>query len=179
VRLVTRQTSASSEGANTRAQLTLLAFELVKAGLPRGQLDEKTLDQGGDRRVALGGFNPGSPVSFVVHRNCDILHIYTVAPKYAGRKRSLTPRDGIRDVREDVRDQVRAQANTDAFQQSRRERKKIEMRFAHMKRILRLDRLRLRSLSGARDEVLLTATVQNLRRLAKLLSQPPRLAAAA
>jgi hypothetical protein len=54
-----------------------------------------------------------------------------------------------------------ALANTEAFQQSRRERKKIEMRFAHTKRILRLDRLRLRGLSGARDEVLLTATAQN------------------
>jgi hypothetical protein len=41
-----------------------------------------------------------------------------------------------RDVHEDVRDQVRALANTEAFQQSRRERKKIEMRFAHMKRFL-------------------------------------------
>jgi hypothetical protein len=51
----------------------------------------------------------------------------------------------------------------------RRERKKVEMRFAHMKRILKLDRLRLRGLNGVRDEVLLTATAQNLRRLAKLL----------
>jgi hypothetical protein len=83
-----------------------------------------------------------------------------------------------RDVHEDVRDQVRALATTEAFQQSRRERKKIEMRFAHMKRILRLDRLRLRSLNGARDEVLLTATAQNLRRLAKLLCHPPPLVAA-
>jgi hypothetical protein len=72
-----------------------------------------------------------------------------------------------RDIDEDVRDRVRALANTEAFQQSRRERKKIEMRFAHMKRIFRLDRLRLRGLSGARDEVLLTATAQNLRRLVK------------
>lgn len=78
-----------------------------------------------------------------------------------------------RDVNEDVRDRVRALANTQAFQQSRRERKKIEMRFAHMKRILRLDRLRLRGLNGVRDEVLLTATAQNLRRFAKLLWRPP------
>jgi transposase len=49
-----------------------------------------------------------------------------------------------RDLNEDVRHSVRALADTDAFQQSRRERKKVEMRFAHMKRILRLDRLRLR-----------------------------------
>ena len=80
-----------------------------------------------------------------------------------------------RDIDEDIRDQVRALANTDAFQVSRRERKKVEMRFAHMKRIHKLDRLRLRGLSGAKDEVLLTATAQNLRRLAKLLCRaPPR-----
>jgi len=83
-----------------------------------------------------------------------------------------------RDLNEDVRDSVRALADTDAFQQSRRERKKVEMRFAHMKRILRLDRLRLRGLSGARDEVLLTATAQNLRRLVKLLGRAPPFAAA-
>ena len=47
------------------------------------------------------------------------------------------------------------------------------MRFAHMKRIFKLDRLRLRGLSGAKDEVLLTATAQNLRRLVKLLCRPP------
>jgi transposase len=78
-----------------------------------------------------------------------------------------------RDLDEDVRDRVRALANTEAFQRSRRERKKIEMRFAHMKRILGLDRLRLRGLRGAKDEVLLTATAQNLRRLAKLLCRAP------
>ena len=84
-----------------------------------------------------------------------------------------------RDVDEDLRDQVRALANTEAFQRSRRERKKIEMRFAHMKRIFRLDRLRLRGLSGVKDEVLLTATAQNLRRLVKLLCRaPPPIAAA-
>jgi len=84
-----------------------------------------------------------------------------------------------RDLNEDVRDRVRALANTEAFQQSRRERKKVEMRFAHMKRIFRLDRLRLRGLKGVQDEVLLTAIAQNLRRLAKLLcGVPPPLAAA-
>ncbi len=78
-----------------------------------------------------------------------------------------------RDLDEDLRDRVRALANTQAFEQSHRERKKVEMRFAHMKRILRLDRFRLRGLSGVRDEVLLTATAQNLRRLVKLLSRAP------
>jgi IS5 family transposase len=84
-----------------------------------------------------------------------------------------------RDINEDVRDHVRALASTEAFQRSRRERKKVEMRFAHMKRIFKLDRFRLRGLNGVRDEVLLTATAQNLRRLATILSRaPPPLAAA-
>jgi hypothetical protein len=84
-----------------------------------------------------------------------------------------------RDIDEDIREHVRALANTEAFQQSRRERKKVEMRFAHMKRIFRLDRLRLRGLSNVKDEVLLTATAQNLRRLTKLLSRAPPPAAIA
>src|SRR6201998_4182065 len=65
-----------------------------------------------------------------------------------------------RDFHEDARDVARALAKTEAFEQSRRERKKVEMCFAHMKRIFKLDRLRLRGPSGAKDEVLLTATAQ-------------------
>jgi IS5 family transposase len=82
-----------------------------------------------------------------------------------------------RDVHEDASDVARALAKTEAYEQSRRERKKVEMRFAHMKRIFKLDRLRLRGLSGAKDEVLLTATAQNLRRLVKFLYRPPPSAA--
>jgi transposase len=82
-----------------------------------------------------------------------------------------------RDLHEDARDVARALAKTEAFERSRRERKKVEMRFAHMKRIFGLDRLRLRGLSGAKDEVLLTATAQNLRRLVKFLCRPPPSAA--
>jgi transposase len=86
---------------------------------------------------------------------------------------NMPARQVPRDRHEDARDVARALAKTDAFEQSRRERKKVEMRFAHMKRIFKLDRLRLRGLSGARDEVLLTATAQNLRRLVKFLCRPP------
>jgi hypothetical protein len=53
-----------------------------------------------------------------------------------------------------------------AYKQSRRERKKVEMLFAHMKRIHKFDRLQLRGPNGAHDEFLLTATAQNLRRMA-------------
>ncbi len=56
---------------------------------------------------------------------------------------------------------------------SRRERKKIEMRFAHLKRILKLGRLRLRGPRGAQDEFVLAAIAQNLRRLATLVARPP------
>jgi transposase len=78
-----------------------------------------------------------------------------------------------RDIDEDARDVARALAGTDAYEQSRRERKKVEMAFAHLKRILGLGRLRLRGPSGARDEFLLAATAQNLRKLAKLVWKPP------
>lgn len=78
-----------------------------------------------------------------------------------------------RSIHEDARDRARSLATTVAYAQSRRDRKKVEMLFAHLKRILKLDRLRLRGLSGAQDEFLLAATAQNLRRLAKLVSRPP------
>jgi hypothetical protein len=79
----------------------------------------------------------------------------------------------MRSQYENVRDVARAVGQTAAYQRTRRERKKVEMLFAHMKRILKMDRLRLRGLSGARDEFLLTATAQNLRRMAKSLSTGP------
>ena len=55
---------------------------------------------------------------------------------------------------------------------SRRKRKKVEMLFAHLKRILKLDRLRLRGPNGAKDEFHLAATAQNLRKMAKLIPLP-------
>jgi transposase len=74
-----------------------------------------------------------------------------------------------RSIHEAARDRARDIAKTDAYATSRRERKKVEMLFAHLKRILRLDRLRLRGPCGARDEFLLAATAQNLRKMAKLI----------
>lgn len=78
-----------------------------------------------------------------------------------------------RSIHEAARDVARRIAKTPEYRQSRRERKKVEMLFAHLKRILRLDRLRIRGLTGASDEFTLAATVQNLRRLAKLIAQAP------
>lgn len=78
-----------------------------------------------------------------------------------------------RDVNEEARDVARALAKTEAFAQTRRDRKKVEMLFAHLKRILRLGRLRLRGPRGAQFEFTLAAIAQNLRRLGKLVGRPP------
>lgn len=77
-----------------------------------------------------------------------------------------------RSIHEAARDKAREIAKTEAYVISRRQRKKVEMLFAHLKRILKLDRLRLRGPNGARDEFLLAAAAQNLRKLAKLLPLP-------
>lgn len=74
-----------------------------------------------------------------------------------------------RSIHEDARDVARGIMGTAPYQQSRCERKKVEVLFAHLKRVLKLDRLRLRGPSGAHDEFLLAATAQNLRRMAKWL----------
>ena len=74
-----------------------------------------------------------------------------------------------RSIHEAARDVARQVAKTQEYQQSRRERKKVEMLFAHLKRILKLDRLRLRGPNGAKDEFLLAATAQNLRKMARLI----------
>ena len=77
-----------------------------------------------------------------------------------------------RSIYEAARDKVRAIAQTEAYAISCRQRKKVEMLFAHLKRILGLGKLRLRGPSGAKDEFLLAATAQNLRKLAKLIPFP-------
>ena len=78
-----------------------------------------------------------------------------------------------RDINEDARDYARALMGTPEFDKSRDERKKVEMRFAHLKTHHRFERMRLRGLSGARDEFHLAAIVQNLKTLAKHLWRPP------
>ena len=78
----------------------------------------------------------------------------------------------LRSIHEGARDMARDIAKTEAYQTSRHQRKKVEMLFAHLKRILKLDRLRLRGPYGARDEFHLAAIAQNLRKLAKIVSGP-------
>lgn len=83
-----------------------------------------------------------------------------------------------RSIYEDARDVARTVCGTAAYEQSRKDRKKVEMLFAHLKRILKLDRLRLRGLKGARDEFLMAAAVQNLRRMARWLAPKQQIGSA-
>jgi hypothetical protein len=82
-----------------------------------------------------------------------------------------------RSIYETSRDVARSLADTAAFKKSRHDRKRVEMLFAHLKRILKLGRLRLRGPTGAEDEFLLAATAQNLRKLAAHM-KPTQLSAA-
>jgi hypothetical protein len=78
----------------------------------------------------------------------------------------------LRSIHEGARDMARDIARTEDYAVSRRQRKKVEMLFAHLKRILGLGRLRLRGPNGARDEFHLAAAAQNLRKLARLIPLP-------
>jgi len=103
------------------------------------------------------------------YAGCDLRQRCT--PNTPARKVTRSIHEGSRDLARDI-------AATDAYVKSRRERKKVEMLFAHLKRILKLDRLRLRGPNGAKDEFLLAATAQNLRKMAKLIPMPAQMAPA-
>src|SRR5688500_18115245 len=119
-----------------------------------------------------GGRDPDAPHAdgFFRYRasklDCDVC---TLKPRCCP---GVDAREVTRSVHEGARNLARAIAEDDEWSTSRRERKKVEMLFAHLKRILRLDRLRLRGPNGARDEFHLAAAAQNLRKLAKLIPMP-------
>jgi hypothetical protein len=78
-------------------------------------------------------------------------------------------RIATRNLFEAEREQVCALKETKAFEGSARKRRKVEMGFAHLKRNLCFRQLRLREITGAADEFLLAATVQNLKKLARFI----------
>src|SRR6516162_328193 len=101
-------------------------------------------------------------------RDCDVCPI---------RAKCCTTADARkvpRDLHEGARDIARRKMKTKAFAKSRDQRKRVEMRFAHLKTHHGFERMRLRGLSGARDEFHLAAIVQNLKTMAlRLLGPPP------
>lgn len=138
--------------------------------------DDFTYDHQDDVYVCPGGkmltskgtlVNGGTTLLYRASKHdCDSCGLKPrCCPKEPARKVPRSIHEGARDMARDI-------ARTEAYRTSRRQRKKIEMLFAHLKRILRLDRLRLRGPTGAHDEFLLAATAQNLRKLAKLIPVP-------
>ena len=110
------------------------------------------------------------------HYTTELRH--AIAAAASSRRSAVQSCRFQRSIYEEARDVARALAKTEAFERSRHDRKRVEMMFAHLKRILRLGRLRLRGPRGAQFEFTLAAIAQNLRRLAKLVARPPPLAAA-
>jgi len=123
---------------------------------------------GGKTLKSTGTLHSDNTYRYVASkRDCDICPFKPQCSPNGPARRVL------RDPNEDARDYTRALMETEAYAASRGERKKIETLFGEAKHILSMVRLRLRGLTGARDEFLLTATVQNLKRLAKHTTRPP------
>ncbi len=96
-------------------------------------------------------------------KDCDICPLKSrCCPKEPARKILRSIHEGARQMARDI-------TKTDAYVTASYARKKVEMLFAHLKKIMKLDRLRLRGPNGAKDEFTIAATVQNLRKLAKLV----------
>ncbi|MDP6774145.1 MAG: IS1182 family transposase [Rhodospirillales bacterium] len=122
---------------------------------------------GGKELKTSGTVHDGTTIKYIAKRS-DCAQCPLKPKCTTGRERRIS-----RDVNQEARDYTRALMETDAYKHSRSQRKKIERLFGEAKHIHALVRLRLRGLSGAKDEFLLTATVQNLKRLAKHAIRPP------
>jgi transposase len=138
--------------------------------------DEFTYDHEGDVYTCPGGkrltsrgtlVNDGATLIYRASKfDCSACALkQRCCPNTPARKVPRSIYEGARDMARDI-------ARTEGYAVSRRERKKVEMLFAHLKRILGLNRLRLRGPHGARDEFHLAAIAQNLRKLAKLIPLP-------
>jgi hypothetical protein len=138
--------------------------------------DDFTYDHDGDVYYCPGGkmltttgsrIDDGSTLRYRASKyDCEACHLKPrCCPKEPAR---YVPRS----IYEGARDMARQIARSWEGRIARRLRKKVEMLFAHLKRVLKLDRLRLRGPNGARDEFLLAATAQNLRKMAKLIPVP-------
>ncbi len=132
-------------------------------------------DRGSDLYICPGGkelrtsgtVHDGTTLKYIAKRS-DCASCPLKPQCTSGRERRVQ-----RDVNQEARDYTQSLMETEAYAASSGERKKIERLFGEAKSILSMVRLRLRGLTGARDEFLLTATVQNLKRLANHTARPP------
>ena len=118
------------------------------------------------RRERAGPKDTTSTKYSALQADCEICPLrMKCCPKGVPRRLNRSEFEGARQMARDI-------ARTPDYAISCKLRKKVEMLFAHLKRILGLGRLRLRGPCGANDEFLLAATSQNLRKLAKLIPMP-------
>ena len=122
---------------------------------------------GGKELKTSGTVHDGTTLKYIAKRS-DCGECPLKPEGTTGRERRLS-----RDINQEARDYTQALMETEAYSQSAGDRKKIERLFGEAKLILSMTRLRLRGLSGAKDEFLLTAIVQNLKRLANHMTRPP------
>ncbi len=122
---------------------------------------------GGKELKTSGTVHDGTTIKYIARRS-DCASCPLKPQCTSGRERRVQ-----RDVNQEARDYTQSLMQTEAYAASSGERKKIERLFGEAKSILSMVRLRLRGLTGARDEFLLTATVQNLKRLANHTTGPP------
>jgi transposase len=148
--------STRDDGTFSRADFTFDPMRNVYV-CPAGKLLTTTGSVGADHVLRYLALKRDCQVCFLKLRCC---------PQTPSRKVT-------RDLNEQARDHARALMATPEFAKSRDQRKKVEMRFAHLKTHHRFERLRLRGLSGARDEFHLCAIAQNLKTLASQLWRPP------
>ena len=122
---------------------------------------------GGKALKTSGTVHDGTTIEYIAKRS-DCASCPLKPQCTSGRERRVQ-----RDVNRVARDDTQSLMQTEAYELSSTERKKIETLFGEVKHILALTRLRLRGLTGARDEFRLAATVQNLKRLANRTARPP------
>jgi hypothetical protein len=122
----------------------------------------------------------GKPLTYVGVNPRNRTHMYASTLKRCrdcsqkaqctrGRYRMLTIH-----IHEGARQRARERAQTPAFAIWQRARKKIEALFAELKNQIGLRRLRLRRIKFAREQFLLAATAQNLKRLIRFLDRTPQ-----
>jgi len=115
----------------------------------------------GEKLVHVGSTPPSKSDIYRVAKNgcarCDLKSQCTT-----GRGRTL-----LRHWQEPVRDRVRQLTRGPDYARSQRERRKVEVLFAELKDRINLRRLRLRRLKHASEQMLMAATVQNIKRLVK------------
>ena len=149
------RSEAASEGKFTRADFTY------------DKDHDLYICPGGKELRTSGTIHDGTTIKYIAKKS-DCTHC-PLKPQCT----NSSARRIQRDVHQEARDYTQALMASEAYEISREERKKIEMLFAEVKHVLSRLRLRLRGLSGARDEFLLIATVQNLKRLALHSTIPP------